>query len=86
MKAVSAPPVEPFVVHLPKSWSKLRQVIELGREKAGFTPRYKARCSGRKVELPPNVKVAEADGKPHFVAGPHERYYELCPGCERAAR
>lgn len=81
--------IEPFVLHVPSSWRKLRQLIDHGERKGtpGFVARYKAACDpGLKVELPPNVVVRrlEEDGSYYFVAGPHERYYRLCPDCEAA--
>ena len=72
---------EPLVVHEPQDWGKLRQLISEGQRKPGFIPRYKAKCSGRRVELPPKVRIREDERGPYFVAGPHERYYEMCEGC-----
>lgn len=72
----------PIVVHLPADWRKLRKLITAAREITGFVPKYKAKCSGRKVDLPPATVVRELhDGRPYFVCGPDPRYYERCPGC-----
>lgn len=77
---------DPFLVHLPSNWRNLRQLIERGERKPGFIPRYKAACDpGSKVDLPSNVVVRrDPDDDWYFVAGPHERYYRLCPECEAA--
>ena len=72
---------EPFVVHAPQSWKRLRKLVAEGQRKRGFVPRYKAECTGRKVELPPKVRIREDEDGPYFVAGPHECYYRKCPDC-----
>ena len=77
--------MDPFIVHAPADWRKLAKLLASERAKAeGFTARYRAACTGRQVELPPNVKVCIDENGPYFVAGPHERYYAKCEACEPA--
>lgn len=82
---MSAAPAAPFLVHLPASYRKLEQLIShLERNKPGAVPRYAPLCGcAKKVELPPNVRVARtSEGRRYLVAGPHERYYEKCSACD----
>ena len=71
-----------FIVHAPASWSKLRKLLASPAvQRPGFVARYKAKCSGRKVELPPNVALRSDEDGDYFAAGPHERYYRRCEAC-----
>ena len=75
--------IEPFVVHQPQSWSKLRKLVKRAAGKVGFEVRYKAKC-GRTVALPPTVELRKDDRGSYFVAGPHPRYFAKCEECVAA--
>lgn len=74
---------EPFIVHRPASWSKLRKLVKKAASKVGFEVRYRTEC-GKTVALPPTVELRKDDRGSYFVAGPHPNYFAKCEECAAA--